>query len=155
MKKKLKISRNTLYFLVSIILYIPLVFLILKTSQNHEQPKQAVVTEQANTSIDFYTEIMLSPDTYPQLSKDEFLEITEHYLETNEWNLPIEKTCFHTYGIDERAYIIENEFLFRIYFPYESDTTQYEVSLLYYIDGEVKTFETDPAMFDEFLKNPQ
>ena len=47
---------------------------------------------------DPFAEIMESPDEQPQLSKDEFIEITNHYLSTNKWDLPSEKACFYTYG---------------------------------------------------------
>ena len=65
---------------------------------------------------DYLSEIMKKSDECPQLSKGEFIEITNNYLSTKEWVLPSEKACFYTYGVNYSAYIIENEYLWVIAF---------------------------------------
>ena len=104
-------------------------------------------------SSDYLSEIMKKSHEYPQLSKDEFIEITNNYLSTKEWVLPSEKACFHTYGVDFRAYIIDNEYLFSINGRSHSDgSVEYDFYLLHYVDGVVSESETDPLLFEKFIK---
>ena len=103
--------------------------------------------------VDPLSQIMESPDKQPQLSKDEFIEITNNYLSTKEWVLPSEKACFHTYGVDFRAYIIDNEYLFSINGRSHSDgSVEYDFYLLHYVDGAIVGSESDPLLFDKFIK---
>ena len=102
---------------------------------------------------DYLSEKMKKSDECPQLSKGEFIEITNNYLSTKEWVLPSEKACFHTYGVDFRAYIIDNEYLFSINGRSHSDgSVEYDFYLLHYVDGVVSESETDPLLFEKFIK---
>ena len=111
--------------------------------------------EQFPTSefVDPLSLIMESPDKQPQLSKDEFIEITNKYLSTKEWVLPSEKACFYTYGINYSAYIIKDEYLFSLNANVNTDgSVDYDFYLSHYIDGVVSESETDPLLFEEFIK---
>lgn len=97
--------------------------------------------------------IMQSPDKKPQVSKDEFIAITNNYLSTNQWILPFEKACFHTSGINHSAYIIDNEYLFYLVVNNGPDgSAEYQFWLDHYVDGVVTETETDPSLFAEFIK---
>ena len=110
-------------------------------------------TTPTTESPDYLSEIMKKSDECPQLSKGEFIEITNNYLSTKEWVLPSEKACFHTYGVDFRAYIIDNEYLFSINGRSHSDgSVEYDFYLLHYVDGVVSESETDPLLFEKFIK---
>ena len=102
---------------------------------------------------DLFTPIMESADEYPQLSKDEFIEITNHYLSTSQWSLPPDKACFYTSGINHSAYIINGEYLFSLIVTNKSDgSAEYEFCLSHYVDGVVAESEKDPSLFEEFIK---
>ncbi len=103
--------------------------------------------------VDPLTLIMESPDKQPQLSKDEFIEITNNYLSTKEWVLPSEKACFYTYGVNYSAYIIEDEYLFSLNTNINTDgSVEYDFYLSHYVDGVVTESENDPLLFKEFIK---
>lgn len=102
---------------------------------------------------DYLSEIIKKSHEYPQLSKDEFIEITNNYLSTKEWVLPSEKACFYTYGINYSAYIIEDEYLFSLNTKVNTDgSVEYDFYLSHYIDGVVSESETDPLLFEKFIK---
>jgi hypothetical protein len=102
---------------------------------------------------DPFAEIMESPDEQPQLSKDEFIEITNHYLSTNKWDLPSEKACFYTYGVNHIAYIIDNAYLFSLHVQTNLDgSVEYNCHLSHYIDGVLTETEYDPSLFEKFIK---
>lgn len=102
---------------------------------------------------DYLSEIMKKSDECPQLSKGEFIEITNNYLSTKEWVLPSEKACFYTYGVNYSAYIIENEYLFSLNTKVNADgSLEYDFYLSHYIDGVVSELETDPLLFEKFIK---
>lgn len=104
-------------------------------------------------SSDYLSEIMKKSHEYPQLSKDEFIEITNNYLSAKEWVLPSEKACFYTYGINYSAYIIEDEYLFSLNTKVNTDgSVEYDFYLSHYIDGVVSESETDPLLFEKFIK---
>ena len=93
------------------------------------------------------------PDAQPQLSKDEFLEITNHYLSTKEWELPSEKACFYTYGVNYGAYIVEDEYLFSLNTKFNTDgSAEYDFYLSHYMDGVVTETVFDPLLFEKFIK---
>ena len=103
--------------------------------------------------VDPLAVIMESPDKQPQLSKDEFIEITNNYLSTSEWILPSEKACFHTYGVNYSSYIIDNEYLFSLNAQLNTDgSVEYDFYLSHYIDGVVTESENDPSLFEKFIK---
>ena len=102
---------------------------------------------------DYLSEIMKKSDECPQLSKGEFIEITNNYLSTKEWVLPSEKACFYTYGVNYSAYIIEDEYLFSLNTKVNADgSLEYDFYLSHYIDGVVSDSETDPLLFEKFIK---
>ena len=97
--------------------------------------------------------IMESPENQPQLSKEEFIEITNNYLSTKEWVLPFEKACFYTYGVNYSAYNIEDEYLFSLNANYNTDSSvEYDFYLSHYVDGVVTESEIDPLLFEKFIK---
>lgn len=97
--------------------------------------------------------IMESPVKQPQLSKDEFIEITNNFLSTREWVLPSEKACFYTYGVNYSAYIIDNVYLFSLNTKNNPDgSVEYDFYLLHYVDGVVTESENDPSLFEKFIK---
>ena len=103
--------------------------------------------------VDPLTLIMESPDKQPQLSKDEFIEITNNYLSTKEWVLPSEKACFYTSGVNYSAYIIDNMYLFSLYIKNNPDgSVEYDFFLSHYVDGVVTESENDPSLFEKFIK---
>ena len=103
--------------------------------------------------VDPLSKIMESTDKQPQLSKDEFIEITNNYLSTKEWVLPSEKACFYTYGVNYSAYIIEEEYLFSLNSNVNTDgSVEYDFYLSHYVDGVVSESETDPLLFEKFIK---
>ena len=103
--------------------------------------------------VDPLSLIMESPDKQPQLSKDEFVEITNNYLSTKEWVLPSEKACFYTYGVNYSAYIIEDVYLFSLNAYVNTDgSVEYDFYLSHYVDGVVSESETDPLLFEKFIK---
>ena len=102
---------------------------------------------------DYLSEIMKKSDECPQLSKGEFIEITNNYLSTKEWVLPSEKACFYTYGVNYSAYIIEDEYLFSLNTNINTDgSVEYDFYLSHYVDGVVTESETDPLLFEKFIK---
>ena len=102
---------------------------------------------------DYLSEIMKKSDECPQLSKGEFIEITNNYLSTKEWVLPSEKACFYTYGVNYSAYIIEDEYLFSLNTKVNADgSLEYDFYLSHYFDGVVSESETDPSLFEKFIK---
>ena len=102
---------------------------------------------------DYLSEIMKKSDECPQLSKGEFIEITNNYLSTKEWVLPSEKACFYTYGVNYSAYIIEDEYLFSLNTKVNADGyLEYDFYLSHFIDGVVSESETDPLLFEKFIK---
>lgn len=102
---------------------------------------------------DYLSEIMKKSDECPQLSKGEFIEITNNYLSTKEWVLPSEKACFYTYGVNYSAYIIEDEYLFSLNTNINTDgSVEYDFYLSHYVDGVVTESENDPLLFKEFIK---
>jgi len=106
----------------------------------------------SSENTDLISRIMENPGEYPQLTKEEFLEITKHYLETNEWKLSFEKACFHTYGVNYSAYIIENEYLFSLHVEVNLDgSAEYDSCLSHYVDGTKTESENDPLLFGDFL----
>ena len=103
--------------------------------------------------VDPLSKIMESTDKQPQLSKDEFIEITNNYLSTKEWVLPSEKACFYTYGVNYSAYIIEEEYLFSLNSNVNTDgSVKYDFFLSHYVDGVVTELEIDPLLFEKFIK---
>ncbi len=103
--------------------------------------------------VDPLSKIMESTDKQPQLSKDEFIEITNNYLSTKEWVLPSEKACFYTYGVNYSAYIIEDEYLFSLNSNVNTDgSVEYDFYLSHYVDGVVTELEIDPLLFEKFIK---
>ena len=109
-------------------------------------------TQNPNTGTDYLSEIMKSSSEYPQLTKSEFIKITEDYLCSNEWVIPMEKVCFYTSGVNYSAYIIENEFLFSLYINNNPNgTVEYDVWLSHYLNGQVDKTEDDPLLFESFL----
>ena len=97
--------------------------------------------------------IMASPEGQPQLSKKDFVEITNTYLSTIEWRLPVEKACFYTYGVNYSAYIIEDSYLFSLIVRNNADgSAVYDFCLSHYVDGVVTKTEDDPHHFDSFIK---
>ena len=102
---------------------------------------------------DYLSEIMKKSDECPQLSKGEFIEITNNYLSTKEWVLPSEKACFYTYGVNYSAYIIEDVYLFSLHAYVNTDgSVEYDFYLSHYVDGVVSESETDPLLFEKFIK---
>ena len=102
---------------------------------------------------DYLSEIMKKSDECPQLSKGEFIEITNNYLSTKEWVLPSEKACFYTYGVNYSAYIIEDEYLFSLNTNINTDgSVEYDFYLSHYVDGVVTESENDPLLFKKFIK---
>ena len=102
---------------------------------------------------DYLSEKMKKSDECPQLSKGEFIEITNKYLSTKEWVLPSEKACFYTYGVNYSAYIIEDEYLFSLNTNINTDgSVEYDFYLSHYVDGVVTESEIDPLLFKEFIK---
>lgn len=103
--------------------------------------------------VDPLSKIMESTDKQLQLSKDEFIEITNNYLSTKEWVLPSEKACFYTYGVNYSAYIIEDEYLFSLNSNVNTDgSVEYDFYLSHYVDGVVTELEIDPLLFEKFIK---
>ena len=103
--------------------------------------------------VDPLSKIMESTDKQPQLSKDEFIEITNNYLSTKEWVLPSEKACFYTHGVNYSAYIIEEEYLFSLNSNVNTDgSVKYDFFLSHYVDGVVTELEIDPLLFEKFIK---
>ena len=103
--------------------------------------------------VDPLSLIMESPNKQPQLSKEEFIEITNNYLSTSQWALPSEKACFYTYGVNHSAYIIDDEYLFSLNAKVHIDgSLEYDFYLSYFIDGVVVESETDPLLFEKFIK---
>ena len=110
-------------------------------------------TTPTTESPDYLSEIMKKSDECPQLSKGEFIEITNNYLSTKEWVLPSEKACFYTYGVNYSAYIIEDEYLFSLNTKVNADgSLECDFYLSHYIDGVVSESETDPLLFEKFIK---
>ncbi len=110
-------------------------------------------TTPTTESPDYLSEIMKKSDECPQLSKGEFIEITNNYLSTKEWVLPSEKACFYTYGVNYSAYIIEDEYLFSLNTNINTDgSVEYDFYLSHYVDGVVTESENDPLLFEEFIK---
>ena len=110
-------------------------------------------TTPTTESPDYLSEIMKKSDECPQLSKGEFIEITNNYLSTKEWVLPSEKACFYTYGVNYSAYIIEDEYLFSLNTNINTDgSVEYDFYLSHYVDGVVTESENDPLLFKEFIK---
>lgn len=108
--------------------------------------------EKPNMNTDYLSEIMKSSDKYPQLTQEEFIDITKNYLSSNKWDIPVEKACFSTSGVNYSAYIVENDFLFSIYTKNNPDgSVIYDVCLSYYLNGKVDKTEADPALFEDFL----
>ena len=90
---------------------------------------------------------------YNFVTKDEFVEITNNYLSTKEWVLPSEKACFYTYGVNYSAYIIEDVYLFSLNACVNTDgSVEYDFYLSHYVDGVVSESETDPSLFEKFIK---
>ncbi|MBE6796294.1 MAG: hypothetical protein E7533_06905 [Ruminococcaceae bacterium] len=109
-------------------------------------------TPQAITNPDYLSKIMKSPNEHPQLTKEEFIYVTQNYLEKGEWELPTEKACFYTYGVNYSAYIVENEFLFSLYLKNLPDgSVEYDFCLSHYIDGVAAESENAPLLFEKFL----
>lgn len=102
---------------------------------------------------DYLSEIMKKSDEYPQLTKDKFIAYTNNYLSTGEWILPVEKSCFNTYGVNFSAYIIDNEYLFSLYMKNnEDDSVEHDFCLSHYSNGTVKESETNASNFKDFMK---
>lgn len=99
---------------------------------------------------DWFAETFMNTSTeYPKLTKDEFLDITAKALATGEWDLPEEKLIFSGSGFHYENYLIEDNWLFYIYFPYNSDPI---LASLYYVEnGVVVECITEPLLFAEFL----
>ncbi len=105
------------------------------------------------TVPDYFSEIMKKAEEYPQLTKDEFIDATNNYLETGAWILPLEKSCFHTYGVNFSAYIVDNEYMFSLYTKNNADiSVEYDFYLLHYSNGIVKKSENNASNFKEFIK---
>ena len=103
--------------------------------------------------VDPLAVIMESPGGQPQLSKEEFIEITNNYLSTSEWVLPFEKACFYTYGVDYNAFIVADEYLFSIYSgPGTPSPDDQGFRLDHYINGVISESESDPLLFEDFLQ---
>ena len=110
-------------------------------------------TTPTTESPDYLSDIMKKSDECPQLSKGEFIEITNNYLSTKEWVLPSEKACFYTYGVNYSAYIIEDEYLFSLNTKVNADgSLECDFYLSHFIDGVVSESETDPLLFEKFIK---
>lgn len=106
----------------------------------------------ATDSADFFSQIMDSAEDYPQLTKEEFLEITKDYLSTGQWGLPYDKACFYTYGVDSSAYIVAGEYLFLYRGPGIPLPDCPSCCLYHYVDGVVAETVGDPLLFQDFLK---
>ena len=103
--------------------------------------------------VDPIATIMESPGDYPQLSKEEFIEITKDCLSTGEWVLPFGKACFYTYGVNYHAFIVADEYLFSIYSGPGTPSPDGEgFRLDHYINGEILETESDPLLFEDFLQ---
>lgn len=127
-------------------LFVLLILVFLSACKNEN-------SNHTSTYYDYFSEIMTSSGKYPQLTKDEFLNITQNYLETGKWDLPFEKACFYTHGVNYSAYIVENEFLFSLYVNNISDNSKEDdICLLYYVNGVATEYENDPLLFENFLK---
>lgn len=107
----------------------------------------------ATANPDYLSEIMKNSSEYPQLTKEEFVKATNNYLSTIEWVLPAEKACFHTYGVNFSAYIVDNEYLFSLYIKNNADeSVEYDFYLSHYSDGILKDSENNALHFEEFIK---
>ena len=102
---------------------------------------------------DYLSEIIKKAEEYPQLTKDEFIAITNNYLSTGEWILPVEKSCFNTYGVNFSAYIVDNEYMFSLYIKNNADeSVEYDFCLSHYSNGIVKKSEKNALHFEKFIK---
>ncbi|MBE6639621.1 MAG: hypothetical protein E7616_09290 [Ruminococcaceae bacterium] len=109
-------------------------------------------TTSTTESPDYLSEIMKKSEEYPQLTKDEFIDITNNYLSTGEWILPIEKSCFNTYGVNFSAYIVDSEYLFSLYIKNNADASvEYDFWLSHYSNGIVKESENNASIFKDFI----
>ncbi len=110
-------------------------------------------TTPTTESPDLLSEIMKKPEEYPQLTKDEFIDITNNYLSTGEWILPAEKSCFYTYGVNFIAYIVDGEYLFSLHTKINADkSVEYSFYLSHYSNGIVKELVFNASDFEDFIK---
>ena len=129
-----------------IVLSLLLIFVFLSACKSND-------VAPTTTTPDYLSEIMKKSDECPQLSKGEFIEITNNYLSTKEWELPSEKACFYTYGVNYGAYIVEDEYLFSLNTKFNTDgSAEYDFYLSHYMDGVVTETVFDPLLFEKFIK---
>jgi len=110
-------------------------------------------TTSTTESPDYLSEIMKKSEEYPQLTKDEFIACTNNYLLTGEWILPVEKSCFNTYGVNFSAYIVDREYLFSLYTKNNADeSVEYDFCLSHYSNGIIKESEDNASIFKDFIE---
>ena len=112
--------------------------------------QEAAPAAEARTALQ---NVMANPSEHPQLTKAEFLEITDHYLTDGTWVFPAGKDCFHTYGVNYALYLIENDYIFEFHEEYlNPGDGQY--TLYYFENGEKIASVNTPQDFGAFLNDP-
>ncbi len=123
------------------------------TGQGFFSLSEETVTQPTTERPDYLSEIMKKSEEYSQLTKDEFIVCTNKYLSTGEWILPVEKSCFNTYGVNFNAYSIDGEYLFSLYIKNNADASvEYDFCLSHYSNGIVKGSENNASIFKDFIE---